>query len=78
MTTISIRVGDELRKKMRKFEGVNWSDYLREAIIQRIKEEEIRRACSTMDEIALKTSGKWSGTKEIRKWRDSRYGAKSK
>jgi len=76
MATISIRVDDELKEKMKEFSEVNWSQYLREAIIGRIREEEMRKACSIMDEIAEKTSGKWSGTKEIRRWRDSRYGSR--
>jgi len=76
MTTISIRIDEELKERMKEFKDVNWSQYLREAIIERIREEEMRKACNIMDEIALKTSGKWSGTEEIRRWRDSRYGTR--
>jgi len=74
MTTISIRVDEELKEKMKELENVNWPRYLREAIIDRIREEEMRKACRIMDEIASKTSGKWSGAKEIRRWRDLRHG----
>lgn len=63
-----------MREKMKEFEHVNWSQYLREVIIDRIRREEMRKACSIMDEIASKTSGKWIGAKEIRRWRDLRYG----
>jgi len=51
---------------------------LREVIIKRIREEEMKEACSIMDEIASKMSGKWSGTKEIRRCRDSRYGTRGR
>jgi len=76
VTTISIRISEELKERMKEFADVNWSQYLREAIADRIREEEMRRACNMMDEIASKTSGEWSGAKEIRRWRDQRYGTR--
>lgn len=69
---ISVRVEEELKRKMKALPSVNWSEYIREAVERRIREEEMRKACETMDRLAEKTSGKWSGTEEIRKWREMR------
>ncbi|KPV64874.1 MAG: hypothetical protein AOA65_0720 [Candidatus Bathyarchaeota archaeon BA1] len=74
LTIVSVRVSDEMKKKMDELHHLNWSEFIRQSIMLKIREEEMRRACETMDSLAAKTSGKWSGTEEIRKWRDSRYG----
>jgi len=74
LATITIRVSEDIKRKMREFKNVNWSEYLREAIVRKIREEEMKSACAVMDEIAAKTREGWSGVDEIRKWRDSRYG----
>ena len=34
MTSISVRVPDDLKKKMKKLNHINWSDELREAILK--------------------------------------------
>jgi post-segregation antitoxin (ccd killing protein) len=64
---ISVRIDEELRKRMRDT-PINWSEYIREAIEAKIREE-MRRAADEMDEIAEKTKGDWSGAAEIRKRR---------
>jgi len=68
---ISVRIDEELRQRMRDT-PINWSEYIREAIGVKIREEEMRRASDEMDEIAEGTTGEWSGAAEIRKWRDAR------
>ena len=74
LAVVSVRVNEEVKRKMRELPHVNWSDYVRQAIISKIREEEMKEACETMDRLAEKTSGRWSGTEEIRRWRESRYG----
>lgn len=74
LATVTIRISEDLKRKMREFKNVNWSEYLREAIVRKIREEEAKVACRIMDEIAAKTGRDWSGVEEIRKWRDVRYG----
>jgi predicted DNA-binding protein len=76
MTTVSVRVDEELKRRMTELKGVDWSSYIREAIRERIMREEMKRACQVMDLIASKTPKKWSGARVIRRWRDSRYGSK--
>jgi len=72
MTMISVRVDEELRRRMREHPSVNWSDYIRESIEERIRDEEMRAAAEAMDRLAEKTSGDWSGADEVRRWRDRR------
>lgn len=72
MTMISVRVDEELRRRMRGYPSVNWSDFIRESIEEKIREEEMRAAAETMDRLAEKTTGDWSGAQEVRRWRDRR------
>jgi predicted DNA-binding protein len=74
LTLVSVRVSEEIKRRMKKLSHVNWSDYIRDAVERKIREEEMRRACETMDSLADKTSGMWSGSKEVRRWREKRYG----
>ena len=74
LAVVSVRVDEEVKRKMRELPHINWSDIVRQSIVSKIREEEMKRACVTMDELAEKTSGRWSGTEEIRRWREKRYG----
>ncbi len=68
---ITISVPEELREKMRRVKGINWS-----AVARRAFEEELRRieryeAAKRIDELRTKVEG-WSAAEEVRKWRDTR------
>ncbi|HIJ98219.1 TPA: hypothetical protein H1012_01300 [archaeon] len=79
---VTARVDDEIKKEMKKFEDVNWSEVLRTAIEHRIVLERqlhqpidrarALKAAASMDKLRAKSTGKWSGAGEIRKWRDLR------
>ena len=80
MAIITVRIDDELRKKMRELKHVNWSEVIRQAIIQKIQEEErfrkidrrrLLKAVEITDSLKRKIEG-WNSTLEIRKWRDLR------
>ncbi len=47
MGTVTIKVDDELKRKMKTVE-INWSEYLREAIRQRIELEERKHAAEKL------------------------------
>lgn len=47
MSTITIKIEKELKDKMREV-GINWSEYVREAIRRRIELEERRRAAEKL------------------------------
>jgi len=80
--TISVKIDEETKSKMASFRDVNWAEVVRSAIKRRIElEEEMRRpinkaravrASQHMLKLKSKTSGKWSGVEEIRKWRENR------
>ncbi|OYT31479.1 MAG: hypothetical protein B6U94_03000 [Thermofilum sp. ex4484_79] len=80
MPVISVRVDEELRRKMKKLGYINWSEFIRRAIREKIEEEErirkidrkrLLRAMATTDALRRKVEG-WSSVEEIRRWRDTR------
>lgn len=80
MTSISVRVPDELKKKMKEFSHINWSEELREVILKIITQEEnknIAKALLSNEELRKDAPAKWDSTDLIRNWRDVRYGTDS-
>ena len=79
---VSVKVDEETKEKMDALKDVNWSEVIRRSIRERIETEEMLRrridraraekASDDMEKIRAKTSGKWSGVGEIRKWRETR------
>ena len=87
MAFLSVRVPQSLKEKMKKINGVNWSEVVRGAIEERV-EEELRRkrqrdpaaileAIREQDRIASVLGSKptpdWSSVEVIRYWREHRY-----
>jgi len=78
--TISVKVDEETKSRMELFSDVNWAEVIRSAIKRRLElEEDMRKpinkaraikASKHMLKLKSKTSGKWSGVEEIRKWRE--------
>ncbi len=79
MKVVSVKVDDRTKKKMESFRDINWSEVIRRSIRRRLETEEAlrmgidrkraMRAAMSMDRMREKTSGRWSGSEEIRKWR---------
>ncbi len=80
---MTFKVNDKLRQRMRKFAHVNWSEVARSAIEERLRLEEnlekqslnletLERAIAVQDSVRAKSSGQWSLSKEIRRWREPR------
>ncbi len=77
MTAISVRVPDEIKKKMKKLSHINWSEELREVILKIINKEEnknIAKALLANEELRKDAPSNWDSTELIRYWRDDRYG----
>ncbi len=83
LTLVTLKVNDQLKRRMRKFRCINWSEIARRAIEgrlemeERLKNEEIDartldRAIAVQDAIRARSSGKWSLSKEINHWRRQR------
>ncbi len=77
---VSARVDDETRRRMKRLPHVNWSEVVREAIIERLKMEESRReidvsklheAAELTDSVKRMYPG-WDSVEEIRSWRERR------
>lgn len=77
---VSARIDGETRRRMRKLPHVNWSVVIREAITEKIREEEQRRevdprdlreAVRITDSLRAPAEG-WDSTEEIRRWRERR------
>jgi rRNA-processing protein FCF1 len=69
--TISIKIPEVVHQEMKEL-GINWSEEIRKAIENRIRKDKMKKACKTQDDLRKKASGRWSGSEEIRKWRDLR------
>ena len=65
LVNVSVKVPEEMRKEMKKLD-VNWGEYLRAAIAERIRREKAREAAKRLDEIQNRTAR--VPTKEIVKW----------
>jgi len=88
MPTITIRIPEDLRRRMSQVKGVNWSEVVRRAILGRVMIEErlqgkdwdvVRKAASDTDELRMKLEAKYGrcdydSGETIRRWRDARVG----
>ncbi|MGI0014950.1 MAG: hypothetical protein ACREBU_16140 [Nitrososphaera sp.] len=83
MTLITVKVDEDLKRRMASHADLNWSEIVRAAIEERLRAEETTRkkkldrprlqeAIAMSDRIREKTSGNWSVTEEIRRWRELR------
>jgi predicted transcriptional regulator len=77
MPVFTVRVDEELKKKMDDLKEVNWSGVTRAAIEEKVREMEMWRrvdvlrlklASAETDDLRRKVEG-WSSTSEIRRWR---------
>jgi hypothetical protein len=86
MGIITVRISESLRRRMKRLKNVNWSEVVREAILERVIAEEklrdkdwnlIKRAVREMDELRESIEAKYGkcdydSAETIRKWRDIR------
>lgn len=81
MEVVSVKVDRAVKDKMKKLPNVNWSEIIRRALAEKIREEESKARtadrqslleASRMTDRIRKSSGRWNSTEEIRKWRQAR------
>lgn len=72
MASITVRIPEELRKKMSRLNGVNWSEVVRSAIELEVKKVRMREASRRIDSLREKSTVKWDSVKVIREWREKR------
>ncbi len=74
MPVISVRIDDELKKKMDKYKYINWSEIIRKEIVKIIERLESRNlAEALLINEKLKRKSTTDTTKIIREWRERRY-----
>ncbi len=69
---MTVTVPKELKEKMKRIKGVNWSEVARRAFEEEIKKLERVEAAKRIDELRTRAEG-WSGVEEVRRWRDTRW-----
>ncbi len=70
---ISVRIGEELKRKMSKYKHINWSEVVRRAIIREIDAQERRdlaKALLLNEKHVIKPDKEFSSVEEIRRWRE--------
>jgi hypothetical protein len=79
MPVVTLRVDEQLKRKMDHLKEINWSEVARKAIEEKVREVEmwqrvdvksLRQAAAATDDLRRKVEG-WSGVTEIRRWRSS-------
>jgi len=72
MTTITIRISSEVKKLMKKYRYINWSEVVREAILNKIHEEERKNLAEALlinEKLRRSAPKNWDSTEVIKKWR---------
>lgn len=71
MSNVTIRVPDELKRRMEEHRDVNWSEVARRAFEETIQRQEMRRAAEEIRVMRKRSGPDWDGAAEIRRWRDA-------
>lgn len=75
MSTITIRIDPEIKRLMKKYSYINWSEVARRAIMEKLREEReknIAEALLINEELRREAPEGWDSTEAIRKWRRQR------
>jgi len=79
MTVFSVRIDEETRKLMEKVK-INWSEFIRNAIRNRVMEEErknLAKAVLITERVRKKSAGEARAEEIVRRFRDERRGSSS-
>lgn len=68
--SLSVRLPEETKKKMKELD-IDWSDYIRKAVEEKIREARRKNAAESMDRIRGRTKrGAFDAARSIREDRD--------
>ncbi len=76
MTVITVRIDEETRRLMERIK-INWSEFIRRAIREKIAEERrknLAKAVLINERVRKKSRGEERAEEIIRRFRDERYG----
>ena len=68
---VTVTIPTDLRERMKKVRGINWSAVARKAFEEELKRIERMEAAKRIDELRTRVKG-WSAAEEVRRWRDTR------
>ena len=74
-STITVRIDPQIKKRMRRYNYINWSEVVRKAILEKLEEEEkknIAEALLLNEKLRRRAPKGWSSTEVIRRWRRQR------
>jgi len=77
MTVITVRIDEELKRRMKEIK-INWSEFIRNAIANKIEEEKrknLAKAILINEKLRRKSLGEPSAEEIIRMFREARYAA---
>lgn len=72
MATITIRIDPEIKRRMRRYNYINWSEVIRRAILEKLNEEEKKNLAEALlinEELRREAPEGWDSTEVIKKWR---------
>lgn len=84
MATVSIRVPEDVKERMKAYEGINWSAILRDEIeehLSRLESRNMAHAVATSERLSQQIDADEVADRNtaevVRRWRDDRYGEES-
>jgi hypothetical protein len=72
MAVITVRISDELKKRMERFRHMNWSEVVRASIISILRQEESRNIAKAVllnERSVIVPDGGYRSVDAIREWR---------
>lgn len=75
MSIVTVRVDEELKRRMSKLKHINWSEVMRQAIIRTIEREEARNLALAIllnERNVITPDEGYSSVDVIRRWREAR------
>lgn len=75
LSTITVRVDPQIKRRMRRFSHINWSEVVRRAILERLEEEEKRSIAEALlinEKLRRRAPEGWSSVEVIKRWRRAR------
>ncbi len=75
MPSVIVRVDPELKRRMKKFSYINWSEVIRQAIQAKLEELEQRSLAEALlinEKLRRKAPEGWDSGRVIREWRRKR------
>jgi len=73
--TITVRIDPEIKRRMKMYDYINWSEVVRRAIIERLREEEEKNLAEALlinERLRRKAPRGWDSADVIRGWRRRR------